>query len=652
MSSHKKSIKLFLWTFFGFLLICFIYFITLHDYFSTAVKDPLEFAKEQYDFQIHVKDYNTFYETNSGSIVKVWQPAISSNDFLGILMDTKDKTEIATGIWDQKFKVDPNKKIKVILVYKNINEKWTDFQVDFSKDGKWGFGIFNEDYIKETAKTSAGMITTVLYVIFMWIMIFFFVRMAKGQSLWGMKMEDIVKVKRNIPDWKSAFDLIWGIESQKEELKQIVKDINDWEKFKKAWVRNVRGLLFFGPPGVGKTMIARAIAIDANIEFFSVNAASMRSAFYGQSAKNVKKTIDTVKSFTEKHKNKLWILFIDEIDSLLKSRTKKMWTHWEDESIVNTFLSEMDSIEGGSNVIIIGATNYSPTDLDEAAMSRFDKKLFFNLPNLEERKDIIAKIINNYKNPEGKEIISTNNISVDNFARKMPGGSGRDIETIINEAIRKAISKDTVVTDEIIHNEIASLAIWPENKSHIIPEELFNVITYHELWHAYIWKRNGKIAETVTVIPRWPSLGTAWLLDKKDNVLKRKQEILNDIQELVAWRQAERIFCNTETTWASNDYERAKRIALAYLLVYNFDYPVSENETNRFYAATQQIDSLPQEMQKEVHETAAKIIADQEKIVYDILLEHKEDIEKSFLLLKDKETIGHDDIYIDPIEVK
>lgn len=623
------------------------YKLSFSDYIETVTKDPIEFAKEQYDFQIHVKDYNAFYETNSGSIIRVWQPITTTNDYVGVLLDTKDKTEISTWVWEQKFKVDPNKKIKVVAVYKNINEKWSDFNVDFSKDWKNGLGIFNENYSDESASKSVNALGAILYTIFSGFMIYMLLRFIKGPSVGWVKMEDIVKVKRRIPEGKSAFDLIWGIKSQKEELKQIVKDINDWDKFTKAGVRNVRWLLFFGPPGVGKTMIARAIAIDANIEFFSINASSIRSSFYWQSAKNVKKTIDTVKNFTKKHKNQLWILFIDEIDSLLKSRTRKMWSHWEDESIVNTFLSEMDSIEWGSNVIIIWATNYSPSDLDEAAMSRFDKKLFFNLPNLEERKDIIEKIISNYTNPKDREVINLSKINVDNFARKMPGGSGRDIETIINEAIRKAISQETVVTDELIHNEIATLALGPENKSHIIPEELFNVIVYHELGHAYIGKRNGKIAETVTIIPRWPSLGTAWLLDKNDNVLKEKQEILNDIQELVAWRQAERIFCNTETTWASNDYERAKRIALAYLTVYNFDYQVSEVETYRFYAATQQIENLPQEMQKEVHKVAAKIIEDQENIVYEVLKNHKDKIEESFKLLRERETIGHDDIYIE-----
>lgn len=641
---NKKNIKLFVWASAIILLAYIVFKLTVWDYFAAAIKSPLEYAWEHYDFQIHANQYNDFYNANSGSIIRVWQPITSGSEFVGIVMDTKWVETVPDGRWGE-FKVKWGKELKNVLVFKNVNEKWEDFSIDFSKDGKNGLGILDEDYLKDTWQQAASSLVSLFSILFMSVMLFYFLKMINGQWPGNMKMEDIVKVRRSIWPGKSAFDLIWGINSQKEELRQIVKDINNWNKFKEAWVRNVRGMLFFWPPGVGKTMIARAIAIDANIEFFSVNAASMRSAFYWQSAKNVKKTIDMVKKFTSNHKNNLWILFIDEIDTLLKSRkNNQIWGHGEDDSIVNTFLSEMDSIEGWSNVIIIGATNFQPSDLDEAAMSRFDKKMFFNLPNLEERKDIIHKIIDNYENPKGKEIISTKNISVDNFARKMPGGSGRDIETIVNEAIRKSISLDRPVDDQIIHNEIATLALWPENKSYIIPEDRFEAIVYHELGHAYIGKRNGKIAETVTIIPRWPSLGTAWLLEKDDNVLKTQDEILHDIQELVAGRQSEKIFCNIESTGASNDYERAKALALAYVSVYNFEY-----KGERVYAATQNIDKLPERKQEEIHDIAKKIISDQEEIVYNVLIKHRESIHKSFELLKERETIGNEDIYIQPL---
>lgn len=356
----------------------------------------------------------------------------------------------------------------------------------------------------------------------------------------------------------------------------------------------------------------------------------------------MKKTIDLVKKFTAKHKNKLGILFIDEIDTLLQSRKNNRTAHSEDASVVNTFLSEMDSIEGTSNVIIIGASNFSPNELDEAAMSRFDKKIFFNLPSLDERKDIISKIVDNQPDAK-KKYLDSKNFSIENFAKKIPGGSGRDIETILNEAVRKAISKNSVVDDSAIHNEIANLALGAENKSLIIPEERKRVVAFHELGHAYIGKWNGKIAETVTMIPRGPTLGTAWILEKDDNVLKTKADLENEIQELCAGRMAENIFCNTETTGASNDYERIKKIAFDYFLVYNFDYNGS-----RLYTLEKDVMKIPQTTLEKIHALAAQLIAEQENKVREVLTLEAENIRASFELLMTKETIGHDEIFITP----
>lgn len=637
-----KHIKLLI----GIFVLTIVFVPIIAPIFDAQTKTPEEYVKQEYDFQLHASQYAKFYEKNADKIIKIGNPYSSEgNNLLKLVLNTKDTEKIFYGDKeDDFFEVKNNAEIKTLIVFKNVNEKWEQFELPIPAE-KSGAGFFNEDYKKETTISAASKIGGLVYVLFLGLFIWFIVRSVNGAGFGGLgeiKPDEVLKIKKKLKEWQSAFDLIGGIEAQKAELRQIVEDINNWDKFEEAGVRNLRGMLFFGPPGVGKTMIARAIAIDANIEFFSVNASSLRSSFVGQSAKNVKRTIDMVKKFTQKHRNKLGILFIDEIDTLLQSRKKQSF-HGEDASVVNTFLSEMDSIEGTSNVIIIGATNFLPQELDEAAMSRFDKKIFFNLPTLTERIDIITKIVDNYHQKEGFKILDKKNFSIENFARKMPGGSGRDIETIINESVRKAISKSVLVTDRIIHGEIANLVLGPENKSLIIPEDRFALIAYHELGHAYIGKWNGKIAETVTMIPRGPTLGTTWLLEKDDNVLKSKEELINEIQGLCAGRIAENVFCNTETTGASNDYERIKKIAMDYFLVYNFDY-----NGYRPYTLEKKVENIPASILEELHEKTAQLISDQEAEVKKVLVMHTEAVQKSFKLLIEKETIGHDEIYIQP----
>lgn len=614
--------------------------ITWYYYFSSNTKqdntDESKKIERKYDYQIPVQSFEKFANDNSWSIIKITQPENTFVSYFEVVVDDS-KSKIVWIELSDTWSTSDKKSLKNVKVYKNINQEWKDVNVDFNKYSD-KIGIWFYDSSEDTKKT--------LDLVGSWMNIFFtllfivVLAISFGRMSWVMWSVDIKKISfKKSADWSSAFDEIGGIQAQKEELNEVVQNLRDWKKFDEEGVRKMRGIMFFWPSWVGKTMIAKAIARDWGIDFFSVTWGDFRSAYLGQSAKNVKKSIKYVKDFVAKHKKDLWILFIDEIDTVLKKRNT--W-HSEDSTVVNAFLAEMDGIEGHSNVLIIGASNYSPEELDSAAMSRFDKKLYFNLPTLDERVDIINKLLAYYKKSDAKDRIDMDSIDVNSLAQKMVGASGRDIDNVINEARRKSVSKDIKITNELLHEEYAIFRIGPNHGGIVMDEEEKSGTAYHELWHAYVAKFVWKNPETTTIIPRWPALGITWILETKDKFSYSEEDMLNEIRYLLWGRMAEKHFIWHVGTGASNDYMRANKLAVDYFIKYDFSY-----DGERLGVIAESLDKLSATNRTKIDDLTKRIIMEQEAYVLsEILQKHEDNIRKSYKLLMEKETIHKDDIYL------
>jgi len=625
-----------------FLLLVIILLFTSYIIYNILTKeeqkvDEVKKITKQYEFQLPISKFQDFITNNSWNILKITQPENNFFSYLEVVIDVRQWTINWITLTDT-WSISKDDTTKIIKFYKNVNQDWKDINVDFNNNifkEKLGVWFYDSNlYIKKNLATFSNLINIIFTILILRIILFSFWRM---WNLWGGISVKRMLLKWDKNDW-SAFDEIGGIVSQKNELYEIVENFKNWKKFEAEWIRKIRWIMFFWPSWVGKTMIAKAIANDSWIDFFSITAGDFRNAFIWQSAKNVKNNIQFVKAFIKKHKKDLGILFIDEIDSVLKKR----WSsHSEDSTVVNAFLAEMDGIEWHSNIIIIGASNYYPEELDSAAMSRFDKKLYFNLPSLEERIDIINKLFLSYKKNDIKDRIDIDNIDVRSLAQKMVWASWRDIDNVINEARRKAASKDIKLTNDLLHEEYAIFRIWPNQKGITMNEDEKRLTAYHELWHAYIWKLAGKNPETITIIPRWPALWITWILETKDKYSYNSSDMINEIRYLLWGRMAEKLFLGDVWTWASNDYMRVNKIAVDYFIKYDFAY-----NQDRIWIIAEKTSDLSGENRKLLDELVRKIITEQEQYVFEKLKEYTVNIEKSFILLMEKEIIHNEDIYI------
>ena len=591
---------------YSFVIWLFLYFVNGQNNIESIKKE----IEKKYDKQ---EDFETFYKDIKDKKIEIVKIGIPNNNYTNtieaIIIDPKNR-----------------QKIKTLKIFKLPTKEWADYKKEIEDIKKYiGIWLYSNLNPKiEWWKIIWNLIFPILiigYIIFM-------IKTMKGW--WS---SNIKKFNWWNEENKIKLDDIWWIESIKNEIDDIMQSLNNWENFKKKWVRLPRWMLFYWPAWVGKTMIAKAIASSLNLDMFIATWNDFRSKFLWQWAANVHSTFKKIRKSIDK-KNQLSILFIDEIDTIFKKRGS--W-HSEDDTVVNAFLHEMDGIEWNSNIIVIWATNHLEK-IDEALLSRIDKKLAFKLPTRWERLDIIKKILKNIQKKD-KELKVKENIDLNIFASNTMWLSWRDIDNILNEVHRVSVIEWKIITESLIQEVFSDYILWKDNTWIDVHWKDKEVVTYHELWHGIIWYLNWKQVHTISIIPKWPALWLTWSIDREEKVLKTPEDIIKEIQELLWGRMAEYLFIGREiTTGSSNDYERASKLAFSYFKDYNFSYKKFQlwfilNKNNNDNALIEA--NINSQIEKEVK----KLLQDQEKIVLKTLKKHKKEIEQLANILKEKEII-------------
>lgn len=392
------------------------------------------------------------------------------------------------------------------------------------------------------------LVPTIIIIGFFWYML----RQAQGANNQAMmfsrskaKVFDPTKQKVNFSD-------VAGAEEAKQELSEIVEFLKFPKKFTNLGAKIPQGVLLFGPPGTGKTLLARAVAGEANVPYFSISGSEFVEMFVGVGASRVRDL------FARAKKNAPCIIFIDEIDAVGRQRGAGLGgSHDEREQTLNQILVEMDGFEQGTNVIVIAATN-RPDVLDPALQrpGRFDRRVILDLPDIKDREAILKVHAKN------KPIAKEANLTM--IARKTPGFSGADLQNVMNEAaIIAARSNRKEVETKDLDDAVEKVLLGPERKNRVISPREKEITAYHEAGHAIV----GHILpctdpiNKISIISRGMALGVTWSLPQEDKRLISKSEMLDDIAMSLGGRVAEEIVFKEITTGASNDMEKATKMA-------------------------------------------------------------------------------------------
>ncbi len=411
-------------------------------------------------------------------------------------------------------------------------------------------------------------------------------------------------------------DVAWA-EEEKEELAEVVQFLKNPKKFRDIWAKIPRWTLLVGPPGTGKTMLARAVAGESGVPFLSISGSEFVEMFVWVWASRVRDLFENAKKIAPA------IIFIDEIDAIGKKRWPGTggW-HDEREQTLNQILTEMDGFENDTNVIVIGATNRADV-LDKALLrpGRFDRKITVNLPNLPDREEIL-KI-----HASTRKVVGW--IDYKSLASKTVWFSWADLGNLINEsAIITARNDEKEVTEKRITEAFERLVMWLRKKSQVMNDEEKAITAYHEVGHALVGKLlpNTDPVHKVSIVSRGGALWVTWFLPERDTLLTKKSKYLDELATLYGWRAAEEIFFWKEniTTWASNDIERATKIARSMVtrfwmyediwaenFVWEIDYHSGQGQ-RAFISdeTTKKIDDKVKEILKDAYSVAIKLIID------------------------------------------
>ncbi len=412
------------------------------------------------------------------------------------------------------------------------------------------------------------------------------------------------------------FSDVAGEDEAKENLQEIVEYLHNPGKYKEIGASMPKGVLLVGPPGTGKTMLAKAVAGEANVPFFSMSGSEFVEMFVGMGASKVRDL------FAQAKEKAPCIVFIDEIDAIGKKRDTSLSTNDEREQTLNQLLTEMDGFESNNGVIILAATN-RPESLDPALTrpGRFDRRVPVELPDLKGREDILKV--------HAKKIKVASDVDYNKVARMAAGASGAELANIVNEAALRAVRDGRRFATEADFEESIEVVIAGYQKKNAImttKEKL--IVSYHEIGHALVAakQKNSAPVQKITIIPRTSgALGyTMQVEDDGNHVLMSKEEMENKIATLTGGRAAEEIEFGSITTGASNDIEQATRLARAMITRYgmsdDFDMVAMETVTNQYLggdttlacsAETQAlIDKKVVELVRREHEKARKILQD------------------------------------------
>jgi len=406
---------------------------------------------------------------------------------------------------------------------------------------------------------TAVIVSVLLPLGVMFLLWMFFVRQAQsgGNQALSFGRSRAKRLTDNVP--KVTFEDVAGVDEAKQELQEVVEFLKNAKKFQALGAKIPKGVLLLGPPGCGKTMLARAIAGEAGVPFFHISGSDFVEMFVGVGASRVRDLFDTAKA------NRPSLIFIDEIDAVGRQRGAGLGGgHDEREQTLNQLLVEMDGFDPNAGVIMIAATN-RPDVLDPALLrpGRFDRHVTVDTPDAKGREAILAVHL------RGKPI--TEEVNAPALARRTPGFSGADLANLVNEAALLAARKDKTKVEMVDFNEsIDRVVAGPERKSRIMNDHTRERIAYHEVGHAVVGELlpNANPVHKVSILPRGRALGYTMQYPTEDKYLTTRQEFLDDISALLAGRVAEEMVYQEGTTGASNDFERATAIARAMVCEY------------------------------------------------------------------------------------
>ena len=425
-----------------------------------------------------------------------------------------------------------------------------------------------------------------------------------------------------------------GEDEAKENLQEIVNYLHDPKQYEEIGASMPKGILLVGPPGTGKTMLAKAVAGESNVPFFSISGSEFVEMFVGMGASKVR---DLFKQAKEKAP---CIVFIDEIDAIGQKRNSGQFGgNDEREQTLNQLLTEMDGFEGNTGVIILAATN-RPDSLDPALTrpGRFDRRVPVELPDLKGREEILKV--------HAKKVKIAPGVDFNTVARMASGASGAELANIVNEAALRAVRAGRKsVTQADLEESIEVVIVGYQKKNSILTDHEKCIVAYHEIGHALVAAKQSNSApvQKITIIPRTSgALGYTMQVDEGNHYLMNKAELENKIATLTGGRAAEEVAFNSITTGASNDIEQATKLARAMLTRYGmsdeFDMVALETVNNQYLGGDTSL-ACSAQTQREIDQKVVELVKTQHEKAIRILTENRAKLDELAQYLYQKETI-------------
>ena len=496
---------------------------------------------------------------------------------------------------------------------------------------------FYPEIIKQNSVFMDFIIINVLPLVLMFFLVrFLFSKMGKkmggpmgmGKSNAKIYMENDIKI---------TFNDVAGQDEAKESLTEIIDFLNNPKKYTEIGAKLPKGALLVGPPGTGKTLLAKAVAGEAKVPFLTVSGSTFVEMFVGMGAAKVRDL------FKEAEKNAPCIIFIDEIDSIGKSRDSQLQSNDEREQTLNQLLTEMDGFDTSKGIVILGATN-RPEILDKALLrpGRFDRRVIVDRPDLIGRKAILKV--------HTKDVKMGPDVDLDEIAKGTPGAVGADLANIINEAALRAVKHNREeVMQEDLREAVEVIIAGKEKKDRILSPQERKIVAFHEVGHALV---AGLLEGTdpvhkITIVPRtMGALGYTMQLPEEEKYLVSKDELMNQITVMLGGRAAEEEVFNLVSTGASNDIERASQTARSMVTVYgmteSFDMMALESIQNR-YLDGRAVRNCSEETSTLVDKEILKIIKECHHRARTLLNENRDLLDKISEYLLEKETIYGDE---------
>ena len=429
------------------------------------------------------------------------------------------------------------------------------------------------------------------------------------------------------------FDDVAGEDEAKENLQEVVNYLHDPSKYQDIGASMPKGILLVGPPGTGKTMLAKAVAGEANVPFFSMSGSEFVEMFVGMGASKVRDLFRQAKEMAP------CIVFIDEIDAIGKKRDGQLGGNDEREQTLNQLLTEMDGFEGNTGVIILAATN-RPESLDPALTrpGRFDRRVPVELPDLKGREEILKV--------HAKKIKIAEDVDFNKVARMASGASGAELANIVNEAALRAVRDDRrFATQADLEESIEVVIAGYQKKNAIMTDHEKKIVAYHEIGHALVaaMQTHSAPVQKITIVPRTSgALGYTMQVEEGNHYLMTKEEMENKIATLTGGRAAEEVAFGSVTTGASNDIEQATKLARAMITRYgmsdDFGMVALETVTNQYLGGDASL-ACSADTQTKIDQQVVELVKREHDKAVDILTANREKLDRLAAFLYEKETI-------------